>query len=182
MIKLQSYVCGSWQTGSGASKKLHDPSTEAVLAEVSQGGIDFAAALVHARQTGGPALRALGFCQRAALLKALAGKLHEHRDELIEISTQNGGNTRGDAKFDLDGMTGTLAAYAGIGAELPEDNTLLRRAKPSQAKPSQAKPSRLALLDSSCGGSNRAAAALKVGDAAAALADANAAISCEPGE
>ncbi|MEC7584765.1 MAG: 3,4-dehydroadipyl-CoA semialdehyde dehydrogenase [Planctomycetota bacterium] len=125
MITLQSYVCGGWQSGSGASKELYDPSTEAPLAQVNQVGIDFAAALAHARQTGGPALRALGFAKRAALLKALAGKLHEHRDELIEISTENGGNTRKDAKFDLDGMTGTLAAYAAMGADLPDGDLLL---------------------------------------------------------
>jgi acyl-CoA reductase-like NAD-dependent aldehyde dehydrogenase len=101
MIQLQSYVRGRWVAGSGDSKTLHDPATEAVLGEVRQGGIDFAEALAHANRTGGPALRAMTFPQRAEALKALSAKLHEHRDELLDIATQNGGNTRGDGKFDL---------------------------------------------------------------------------------
>src|SRR5262249_27489861 len=124
MISLQSYVGGQWIAGSGDRKTLHDPSTEEVLGDVRAGGVDFAAALRHARTVGGPALLALGFRGRAALLGALAGRLHEHRDELIEIAAHNGGNTRGDAKFDLDGMTGTLAAYAGLGNGLPAGNCL----------------------------------------------------------
>ena len=91
MISLKSYVCGGWDAGSGSSKQLFDPTTEAVLGEVNQAGIDFGAALAHARDKGRPALAAMTFPQRAAMLKELAGKLHEHRDELIEISTENGG-------------------------------------------------------------------------------------------
>jgi oxepin-CoA hydrolase/3-oxo-5,6-dehydrosuberyl-CoA semialdehyde dehydrogenase len=124
MIALQSYVQGRWVAGSGEPKLLHDPSTDAVLGDVRPGGVDFAAVLAHARDVGGPALRALTFPQRAELLKALSAKLHEHRDELIAISTQNGGNTRGDAKFDLDGASGTLAFYAQLGAGLPASRHL----------------------------------------------------------
>ena len=124
MIALQSYVGGRWVAGSGDPVPLHDPATEAVLGEARPGGIDFAAALAHARDQGGPALRALTFRQRAEALKALSAKLHEHRDELIEIAAQNGGNTRGDAKFDLDGASGTLAFYAALGKGLPDGNLL----------------------------------------------------------
>lgn len=119
MISLQSYVQGRWTAGTGDAKTLHDPATEAVLGDVRQSGVDFAGALAHARGHGGPALRALTFPQRAELLKALSAKLHEHRDELIDIAAKNGGNTRGDAKFDLDGASGTLAFYAQLGASLP---------------------------------------------------------------
>jgi len=124
MTSLQSYASGQWHAGTGDAKALHDPSTEEVLGDVRPGGIDFAAALAHARDQGGPALRAMDFAQRAAMLKALAAKLHEHRDELIEISGRNGGNTRGDAKFDLDGATGTLAFYAALGSKLEGQHLL----------------------------------------------------------
>ena len=124
MISLQSYACGQWTAGSGDQKTLHDPATEEILGRVHTGGVDFPAVLRHARQVGGPALLAMGFRARAEMLSKLAAKLHQHRDELIEISTKNGGNTRGDAKFDLDGMTGTLAAYAALGANLPAGNSL----------------------------------------------------------
>lgn len=120
MIALQNYVAGAWTSGSGDAKALYNPSTEEVVGEVRPGGVDHAAALAFARDKGGPALRALTFAQRGALLKALSKKIHEHRDALIEISGSNGGNTRGDAKFDLDGATGTLAYYAAMGAELGE--------------------------------------------------------------
>ena len=119
MISLQNYVAGRWTPGSGDKKTLHDPATEAVLGEVCAGGVDHAAALAWARDCGGPALRGLTFAQRGDLLKQLSALLHERRDELIDIAAKNGGNTRGDAKFDLDGCTGTLAFYAQLGASLP---------------------------------------------------------------
>ena len=126
MTSLQSYACGQWNAGSGDPKPLHDPATEEVLGSVRPGGVDFAATLAHARDAGGPALRAMDFAQRAEMLKGLAATLHEHRDELIEISGRNGGNTRGDAKFDLDGCTGTLAFYAKLGSALEGQHLLDR--------------------------------------------------------
>jgi 3,4-dehydroadipyl-CoA semialdehyde dehydrogenase len=44
--------------------------------------------------------------------------MHGARDQLIQLAIDNGGNTRGDAKFDIDGAAGTLAAYADLGAAL----------------------------------------------------------------
>ena len=51
--------------------------------------------------------------------------LHAKRDELIGLAVANGGNTRGDAKFDVDGAIGTLLAYAEIGASLGTSKVLL---------------------------------------------------------
>jgi oxepin-CoA hydrolase/3-oxo-5,6-dehydrosuberyl-CoA semialdehyde dehydrogenase len=118
MIRLTSYLAGSWFAGSGRHVPLVDPSTEEVIAEASSEGADFAAALEHARNVGGPALRALSFAERAALLKDMAKILHAHREELLDLAQKNGGNTRGDAKFDVDGAIGTLAAYATFGEAL----------------------------------------------------------------
>lgn len=120
MQTLQSYVLDQWQTGTGATRQLQDPTTEEILAEVSSDGIDLGAACEHARTVGGPALRALTFVERGKLLKALSGAIHEHREELIDLAVANGGNTRGDAKFDIDGGTGTLAAYASFAKGLGE--------------------------------------------------------------
>jgi oxepin-CoA hydrolase/3-oxo-5,6-dehydrosuberyl-CoA semialdehyde dehydrogenase len=124
MQTLSSYVSGRWQTGSGAPTLLYNPATEEPLAQCGTGGVDMGAALRHARERGGPALRALGFKRRGELLLALSQAIHAKREELIELSVQNGGNTRGDAKFDVDGATGTLAYYAGIAKALPEGNVL----------------------------------------------------------
>jgi 3,4-dehydroadipyl-CoA semialdehyde dehydrogenase len=120
MITLESHVLDRWQAGTGKPDILRDPTTEEALAQVSSEGIDLAAVLAHGRTVGGPALRALGFAKRAELLMGLSKAIHAHREELIELSMQNAGTTRGDAKFDLDGATGTLAAYSHFGKELGE--------------------------------------------------------------
>ncbi len=112
MQTLSSYVQGRWHTATTGARPLHDPTTEEALAECSTDGIDFARVLEHARDVGGPALRRLTFLERGELLKKLSKAIHEHREELIELSIKNAGTTRGDAKFDLDGATGTLASYA----------------------------------------------------------------------
>jgi oxepin-CoA hydrolase/3-oxo-5,6-dehydrosuberyl-CoA semialdehyde dehydrogenase len=78
---------------------------------VSTAGLDLAAAVEHARDVGGPALRGLTFPQRAALLKRAAELLREHRDELYALSA-HAGATRFDARFDVDGGIGVLLAYA----------------------------------------------------------------------
>ena len=103
MKTLRSYVCGGWHEPSEGFATLFDPSTEEPLARVSSHGIDFAAVLAHARETGGRALRELGLAERAGLLASIAKALHAQRDELLEISMRNGGTTRRDAKFDVDG-------------------------------------------------------------------------------
>jgi len=121
MQTLASYVCGRWHEGAEPAQPLHDPTTEAQIGRCSSAGIDFGRVVAHARDVGGPALRELDFAARAAALKALSAAVHAARDELIELSGKNGGSTRGDAKFDIDGATGTLAAYAALGAQLAKD-------------------------------------------------------------
>ncbi len=119
METLESYVLSRWQKGTGAPVTLENPTTEEPLAEVRSGGIDFRAVAEAARKEGGPALRSLSFRERGALLKGLSGAIHERREDLIETSIQNGGTTRSDAKFDIDGAIGTLAAYAALAEKLP---------------------------------------------------------------
>ena len=118
MLRLKSYVQDQWHAGTGTPRVLVNPSTEAPLAETTTEGIDFAAALQYARDVGGPALRAMTFAERGELLKAMSRALHAHREELLALSTQCNGATRGDSKFDVDGATGTLAAYARVGRAL----------------------------------------------------------------
>ncbi|MBI5068049.1 MAG: 3,4-dehydroadipyl-CoA semialdehyde dehydrogenase [Deltaproteobacteria bacterium] len=118
MLELESHLCGRWQRGAGRGEPLVNPSTEEPLGTAASEGLDLAAALAWARDRGGPALRSLTFAERGELLRGLSRALHAHRDELIGLAIQNGGNTRGDAKFDIDGASGTLAAYADLGASL----------------------------------------------------------------
>ena len=126
MITLRSYVGGRWVEGSPDSRQvLVNPATEQPLAEVGSGGIDMAAALDHARRVGGPALRRLSFAERGALLEAMSDALVAHRNELLDLAVANGGNTRSDAKFDVDGATYTLATYAELGRTLGDARFLV---------------------------------------------------------
>jgi oxepin-CoA hydrolase/3-oxo-5,6-dehydrosuberyl-CoA semialdehyde dehydrogenase len=125
METLQSYVSGEWFAGTGKLATLVNPTTEAPLAQTSTEGLDFGRAVAFARTEGGPALRALTFAQRGELLRAMSKTIHAHRDALIELAIANGGNTRGDAKFDIDGAIGTLAFYADLGKELGDQRFLL---------------------------------------------------------
>jgi oxepin-CoA hydrolase/3-oxo-5,6-dehydrosuberyl-CoA semialdehyde dehydrogenase len=118
MPELQSHLCGRWTKGGGDKQTLFNPATEEPLATVASGGIDLSGALEYARRVGGPSLRAMSFAERGALLKAAAEALQEHRTELLELAIANGGNTRSDAKFDVDGAIGTLLAYAEVGGAL----------------------------------------------------------------
>src|SRR5262249_21231177 len=125
MQQLRSHVSGRWVAGSGSPQILLNPATEAPLAQAMSEGIDLQAALQHARAIGGPALRALTFAQRGALLKAMADALQAERDQLLELGIANGGNTRSDAKFDVDGAIGTLLWYAEIGVGMSSKKILL---------------------------------------------------------
>ncbi len=121
---LKSYLAGAWQAGTGKPQALYNPSTEEQVAETSTDGLDLARAVQFARAQGGPALRALHFAQRGALLQRLAKTLTDAREELIALGMSNAGNTRGDAKFDIDGAAATLAFYAELGTKLGETKIL----------------------------------------------------------
>src|SRR6476659_6318289 len=120
MAVLRSYVSGRW-TSPADGRPVRDAVTGEEVARVSADGIDLAAALEYGRATGGPALRAMTFHQRAALVKAVGTMLREHRSELYGLSARTGA-TLGDAKFDVDGGIGVLLGYASKARrELPND-------------------------------------------------------------
>jgi oxepin-CoA hydrolase/3-oxo-5,6-dehydrosuberyl-CoA semialdehyde dehydrogenase len=124
-VPIDSYVQGRWQAGTGDGRPMLDAVTGEEIGRLSTGGLDLAGAASYARRTGGPALRELSFHQRASLLKALAGHLREHREELYAVSARTGA-TLGDSKFDVDGGIGVLAAYASTGKrELPAGTVLV---------------------------------------------------------
>lgn len=119
MITLQSYLKGAFVAGDATGNAtLLNPATEEAVAVTSTKGLDLAAALAHARDVGGPTLRAMTFAERGAVLEGMSKALHQVRDALIEASVVNAGTTRSDSKFDIDGATGTLAFYAALGKRL----------------------------------------------------------------
>jgi oxepin-CoA hydrolase/3-oxo-5,6-dehydrosuberyl-CoA semialdehyde dehydrogenase len=125
MLELRSYIGGRWVAGSGAAHTLLNPTTEEPLARASSEGVDLASALHYARSVGGPALRAMSFAERGAALKAIADAIQGEREALLELAIANGGNTRSDAKFDVDGAIATLLAYADISNSLGQAKFLV---------------------------------------------------------
>lgn len=117
MKQVRSYLAGAWHEGHADPVALVDPATEEVLAELRPVG-GLAEAMAFGRTKGGKNLRAMSLQARREMLGALAKVLHEHREELLDLSMTSGGNTRGDAKFDVDGATAVLAAYAHLGKSL----------------------------------------------------------------
>ena len=120
---LQSFIAGRW-LGTQGAQTLHSAVNGQPVAQTHAEAIDFGEALAHARKQGVPALMAMDFQQRAARLKALGAYLMEHKEKLYAVSTHTGA-TRRDSAIDIEGGSGTLYAYAGIGAaELPSGNVL----------------------------------------------------------
>ena len=118
---LQSYIGGRWLGQQGA-QVLRSAIDGHPVASTHAEAIDFGEAVAHARKVGLPALMALDFQQRAERLKALAKYLNEHKETLYAISAHTGA-TRADSWVDIEGGSGTLFAYAGVGSnELPSGN------------------------------------------------------------
>lgn len=115
---LANHVSGRWQTGTGQGSTLLDPVLGTALVRVDATGLDLPAAFAFARETGGKALRALSYAQRAKLLADVAGVLQANRDAYYEISTANSGTVKNDTAVDVDGGIYTLSQYAKWGAAL----------------------------------------------------------------
>jgi oxepin-CoA hydrolase/3-oxo-5,6-dehydrosuberyl-CoA semialdehyde dehydrogenase len=115
---IHSYLTGAWKAGAEQGITLVNPATEEPLATASAAGLDLASALEFARREGAPQLRRMSFAERAELLAKMSAALHAAREMLIDSAVANGGCTRSDAKFDVDGAIGTLSAYADLGKSL----------------------------------------------------------------
>ncbi|GAA2692919.1 phenylacetic acid degradation bifunctional protein PaaZ [Actinoplanes palleronii] len=122
---LESYAAGRWFRAADEGDPLLDAATGEEVARISSRGLDLGAMVRHAKETGGPALRALTFHQRASLLKAVAKHLGASRDEFGALSTRTGATVR-DTAVDVDGGIGTLFSFASKGVrELPNDTIVL---------------------------------------------------------
>ncbi|WP_377156585.1 phenylacetic acid degradation bifunctional protein PaaZ [Roseateles sp. UC29_93] len=118
---LQSLIAGRW-IGATAARGLHSAVNGRLVTQTHAEEIDFGESLHFARRQALPALLALDFQQRAAILKALATYLQEHKESIYAISAHTGA-TRPDSWIDIEGGFGTLFAYASMGRrELPSSN------------------------------------------------------------
>lgn len=122
---LSNYVSGQWQAGTGAGTVLRDPVLGTELVRVDATGLDLKAAFQFARETGGAALRALTYKQRAAMLSAAVKVLQSHRDAYYDISVANSGTVKNDTAVDVDGGIYTLGVYAKLGESLGDRHHLV---------------------------------------------------------
>ncbi|WP_097477751.1 phenylacetic acid degradation bifunctional protein PaaZ [Escherichia coli] len=121
MQQLASFLSGAWQSGRGRSRLIHHAISSEALWEVTSEGLDMAAARLFAIEKGAPALRAMTFIERAAMLKAVAKHLLSEKERFYALSAQTGA-TRADSWVDIEGGIGTLFTYASLGSrELPDD-------------------------------------------------------------
>ncbi|MFK8015262.1 MAG: phenylacetic acid degradation bifunctional protein PaaZ [Gammaproteobacteria bacterium] len=118
---LGCYAQDQWVQSTEQGALLHSAVSGDALARSSSAGLDFGAMVAHARNTGGKALRAMTFHERALMLKALAVHLMENKKRFYELSTHTGA-TRKDSWIDIDGGISTLFVYSGKGRrEMPND-------------------------------------------------------------
>jgi oxepin-CoA hydrolase/3-oxo-5,6-dehydrosuberyl-CoA semialdehyde dehydrogenase len=123
MNTLQSYIAGRW-VGAEAAQQLRSAINGKPVAATHAEKLDFAEAVAHAKRVGVPNLLKLDFQQRAERLKALAKFLMERKESLYAVSAHTGA-TRNDSWIDIEGGSGTLFAYASVGAnELPSGNVV----------------------------------------------------------
>ncbi|END4836569.1 phenylacetic acid degradation bifunctional protein PaaZ [Escherichia coli] len=121
MQQLASFLSGTWQSGRGRSRLIHHAISGEALWVVTSEGLDMAAARQFAIEKGAPALRAMTFIERAAMLKAVAKHLLSEKERFYALSAQTGA-TRADSWVDIEGGIGTLFTYASLGSrELPDD-------------------------------------------------------------
>jgi oxepin-CoA hydrolase/3-oxo-5,6-dehydrosuberyl-CoA semialdehyde dehydrogenase len=124
-LALPSFSEGRWTVPRAGLVELPSAIDGHTVALASSDGVDFAGDVRFARRTGGPALRALTFHQRAALIKDLALYLNERRAPLYELSFETGA-TRRDHLIDIDGGIGTLFSFASKARrELPDERFAL---------------------------------------------------------
>ena len=115
---LPNFTAGQWTLGTGPGTPLFDPVLGTELVRVDATGLDLPEAFRFARDTGGAALRALTYRQRAALLAATVKVLQANRAAYEDISVANSGTVKADTAVDVDGGIYTLGTYAKMGESL----------------------------------------------------------------
>lgn len=122
---LTNHLGGQWVAGSGAGTALFDPVLGTEIARVDATGLDLPAGFAFARETGGAALRAMTYRERAAMLAAAVKVLQARRDDYYAIATANSGTVKNDSAVDIDGGIYTLSTYAKLGESLGDRRYLL---------------------------------------------------------
>lgn len=125
LMDVKSYAQGEWIGAGAGARSIADAATGEIIAQAGGADLDMGQMHAHARRIGGPALRSLGFHDRAKMLKALATYLDTRKQELHTLSLHTGA-TRADGRIDIDGGIGTMFVIASKGRrEMPDGQVYL---------------------------------------------------------
>jgi succinate-semialdehyde dehydrogenase/glutarate-semialdehyde dehydrogenase len=92
-----------------------DPATGAVVGRIPAGSPEAADAAVRAARAAQPAWARTPPAERAAALKAAAGRVRAHAEELAELLSREGGKPPGDALGGVEAGIGAIEQYAELG-------------------------------------------------------------------
>src|ERR671922_1347775 len=90
-----------------------EPATAEVMAEVPRAGVEETDAAVARAKAAFPAWRDVSPGDRAALLRRLADRLEERREELSTLEARNAGKPIADARGEMEMVADTFRYYAG---------------------------------------------------------------------
>lgn len=120
MLNVHSFVTDDWIAPYGNTQDLVDASNGEVIGTIGHGGLPFDEMLVFAKKQGGKALTAMGFHDRAKMIKAVALYLMEKKEPLYDLSYHTGA-TKSDSMIDIDGGIQTMLVFASKGRrEMPD--------------------------------------------------------------
>ena len=118
-MKLENYILGGWITGDGDGQPLYDAVTGQTIAHATTKGLDFASILQYGREVGNTSLRKMTFHERGRMLKALALRLMERKEQFYQVSYHTGA-TKADSWIDIEGGIGNLFANASLRRKFPD--------------------------------------------------------------
>jgi succinate-semialdehyde dehydrogenase/glutarate-semialdehyde dehydrogenase len=101
-LRTDLFIGGTWRpAASGERFEVHDPGTEAVIAQVANAGADDARAAAAAAADAQPAWAATAPRQRAEALRRSWELLTERADELARLITLENGKVLAEAKGEI---------------------------------------------------------------------------------
>ncbi|WP_431023426.1 aldehyde dehydrogenase family protein [Halomonas sp. H5] len=117
----QQFIDNRWVASRGERRlPVVNPTTEAVIAEVTAGHPEDVDAAVAAARRALPAWQALSGSERAVYLEGFAEALSRRREALMHLSSTNNGKVLAEASIDLDDAIACYRYYAGEARRLDE--------------------------------------------------------------
>ena len=115
----QLYIDGRWRPAAdGGTIPVLNPATEEVIAHVAAGGAADVEQAVAAAKRAFESWRRTTGAERAAFLRAIAGRVRARRDELMRLSSLNNGKPLAEAAVDMDDVAAAFDYYADLARDL----------------------------------------------------------------